>query len=89
MTRTTRLTLLVAAAVALLPALAMANGRPDCMRNCETAQKGFEKQCKETARGDPQKKAGCDMVLKKLQSTCKQSCQRGEKMKKPANTNSF
>jgi hypothetical protein len=85
---TRRLMMLLAASL-LAPSLVLANGRPDCMRNCATAQQGFEKQCKETARGDPQKKAGCDMVLKKLQTTCQQSCQRGEKMKKPANTNTF
>jgi hypothetical protein len=82
-----RFTLTLALLVA--PALALANGRPDCQRNCATAQKAFEKQCKETAQNDPDSKAGCDMVLKKLQTSCAQSCQRGEKMKKPANANSF
>ncbi|MDX2008835.1 MAG: hypothetical protein SFW67_01510 [Myxococcaceae bacterium] len=70
-------------------AVSLANGRADCQRNCVSAQKGFDKQCKETAKNDPDSKAGCDMVAKKFKTTCEQACQRGEKMKKPANTNGF
>ncbi|MER2560290.1 MAG: hypothetical protein ABTQ32_06220 [Myxococcaceae bacterium] len=69
--------------------LALANGRADCARNCQTTAKNFEKQCKETAAGDPDSKTGCDMVLKKLEQTCQQACASGQKPKKPTNTNSF
>lgn len=72
-----------------LASAALANGRPDCMRNCANAQKNFEKQCKETAAGDPDSKAGCDMVAKKADQMCKQACATGTKPKKPTNTNSF
>jgi hypothetical protein len=68
---------------------AVANGRADCSRNCATALKQFEKQCKETAANDPDSKAGCDMVSKKFESQCKQACTSGQKPKKPSNTNSF
>lgn len=69
--------------------LAMANGRADCARNCQTTAKNFEKQCKETAGADPDSKTGCDMVLKKLEQQCQQACASGQKPKKPANTNTF
>ncbi|MBE2254045.1 MAG: hypothetical protein IAE78_31245 [Myxococcus sp.] len=64
-------------------------GRADCSRNCATALKNFEKQCKETAGNDADSKAGCDMVSKKFESQCKQACASGQKPKKPTNTNSF
>jgi len=75
--------------VLVFGSLALANGRPDCARNCATALKDFEKQCKETAANDPDSKAGCDMVSKKFESQCKQACASGQKPKKPTNTNTF
>lgn len=80
---------LILFAALALAAPVLANGRPDCMRNCATALKNFEKQCKETAAGDPDSKAGCDMVAKKADTMCKQSCASGTKPKKPTNTSSF
>lgn len=79
----------IAVLFVVLGATALANGRADCQRNCVTAQKGFDKQCKETVKNDPDGKAGCDMVAKKFKTTCEQACERGEKMKKPANTSGF
>ena len=75
--------------LSLAASVALANGRPDCARNCQTTMKNFEKQCKENAAGDPDAKTGCDMVLKKAEQQCLQSCASGQKPKKPTNTNSF
>lgn len=72
-----------------LAAAPVALARADCARNCATALKNFEKQCKETAANDPDSKAGCDMVSKKFESQCKQACAAGGKPKKPTNTNTF
>lgn len=73
----------------LIASLALANGRADCARNCQTTAKNFEKQCKETAGTDADSKTGCDMVLKKLEQQCAQACASGQKPKKPTNTNTF
>ena len=75
--------------VLVFGSLAMANGRQDCARNCAATLKGFEKQCKETARANPEGKAGCDMVSKQFEAQCKETCAAGPKSKKPTNTNSF
>jgi hypothetical protein len=73
----------------LLGTVALANGRPDCLRNCATVQKNFEKQCKETTANDPEGKVGCDLVAKKMDQTCKQSCAAGPKPKKSSNPSSY
>lgn len=75
--------------LSLAASVVLANGRPDCARNCQTTMKNFEKQCKENAAGDADGKAGCDMVLKKAEQQCLQACASGQKPKKPTNTNSF
>ncbi|MBM4779890.1 MAG: hypothetical protein GQE15_19465 [Archangiaceae bacterium] len=74
--------------LSLLCLATLAEARADCVRNCQTALKNFEKQCKEGAQ-TPDAKAGCATVLKKAEQQCMQSCATGQKPKKPANTNSF
>ncbi|MCA3013893.1 MAG: hypothetical protein INH41_16050 [Myxococcaceae bacterium] len=76
--------LLPCALVVLFTSTALANGRPDCQRNCATTLKAFEKQCKEQEKTNPKAKQGCDMVKKQFQLTCQQACESGGKMKKPS-----
>jgi hypothetical protein len=76
-------------AVCLMLVAPLAFARADCMRNCATTLKNFEKQCKETAaQAKTGSNAGCDMVLKKAEQACKQQCATGERPKKH-NSGSF
>ena len=80
---------LILASALMLAAPALARGGPECARNCQTALKSFEKQCKESASSNPNGKASCDSVAKKFAAQCQQACTTGQKPKKPSNSNSF